>query len=158
MAGQLRALLGALWLRSWPRTPRRSWHCTVGVKSAPPFISMSRAVRSHFAHAFYAYGVTEGRHAQNASNLTPHGVPKTQRGDAVRQVERCGVTDKQLKPMTYIRDLERELKALLEAGDEAKVIRFVKEKALESYRNGLDATALRVDQAAEKLEQSVRAS
>ena len=32
----------------------------------------------------------------------------------MRQVERCGVTDKQLKPMTYIRDLERELKALLE--------------------------------------------
>jgi hypothetical protein len=85
-------------------------------------------------------------------------VPKTQRGDAVRQVERCGVTNKQLKPMTYIRDLERELKALLEAGNEAKVIRFVKEKALESYRNGLDATSLRVDQAAEKLERSVRAS
>jgi hypothetical protein len=76
----------------------------------------------------------------------------------VRQVERCGVTDKQLTPMTYIRDLERELRALLQAGDDAKVIRFVKEKALESYRNGLDATALRVDQAAEKLERSVRAS
>ena len=76
----------------------------------------------------------------------------------MRQVERCGVTDKQLKPMTYIRDLERELKALLEKGDEAKVIRFVKEKALESYRNGLDATSLRVDQATEKLERSVRAS
>jgi hypothetical protein len=60
--------------------------------------------------------------------------------------------------MTYIRDLERELRALLHEGDEAKVIRFVKEKALESYRNGLDATSLRVDQAAEKLEQSVRAS
>lgn len=76
----------------------------------------------------------------------------------MRQVERCGVTDKQLTPMTYIRDLERELRALLQAGDDAKVIRFVKEKALESYRNGLDATALRVDQAAEKLERSVRAS
>ena len=60
--------------------------------------------------------------------------------------------------MTYIRDLERELKELLKEGDEAKVIRFVKEKALESYRNGLDATSLRVDQAAEKLERSVRAS
>ena len=60
--------------------------------------------------------------------------------------------------MTYIRDLERELKALLQEGDEVKVIRFVKEKALESYRNGLDATALRIDQAAEKLERSVRAS
>ena len=60
--------------------------------------------------------------------------------------------------MTYLRDLERELKALLQEGDEVKVIRFVKEKALESYRNGLDATALRVEQAAEKLERSVRAS
>jgi hypothetical protein len=60
--------------------------------------------------------------------------------------------------MTYIRDLERELKALLQEGDEAKVIRYVKEKALESYRNGLDAVSRRVDQAAEKLEQSVRAT
>jgi len=60
--------------------------------------------------------------------------------------------------MTYLRDLERDLKALLDEGDEAKVIRFVKEKALESYRNGLDATAMRVGQAAEKLERSVRAS
>ena len=60
--------------------------------------------------------------------------------------------------MNYLRDLERDLKALLDEGDMAKVIRFVKEKALESYRNGLDATALRVDQAAEKLERSVRAS
>ena len=47
---------------------------------------------------------------------------------------------------------------LLEEGDEAKVIRFVKEKALESYRNGLEATSLRVEQAAEKLGQSARAS
>ena len=60
--------------------------------------------------------------------------------------------------MTYIRDLERELRALLTEGDDAKIIRFVKEKALESYRNGLDATSLRVDQTAEKLERSVRAS
>ena len=60
--------------------------------------------------------------------------------------------------MTYLRDLERELKALLNEGDEAKVIRFVKEKALESYRNGLDAVSLRVDQAAQKLERPVRAS
>src|SRR5713101_7280863 len=93
-----------------------------------------------------------------ASTLTPHGVPKTQRGAAMRRVERCSVTDKQYKPMTYIRDLERELKALLHEGDEVKVIRFVKEKALESYRNGLDATTLRVAQAAEKLGQSARAS
>jgi hypothetical protein len=60
--------------------------------------------------------------------------------------------------MTYLRDLERELKALMQEGDEAKVIRYVKEKALESYRNGLDAVSLRVDAAAQKLERSVRAS
>jgi len=60
--------------------------------------------------------------------------------------------------MTYIRDLERELRALLKEGDEVRIIRFVKEKALESYRNGLDAVALRVDTAAQKLERSVRAS
>jgi len=60
--------------------------------------------------------------------------------------------------MNYIRDLERDLRALLEEGDEAKIIRFAKEKALESYRNGLDATTLRVEQTAKKLEQSVRAS
>ena len=60
--------------------------------------------------------------------------------------------------MTYLRDLERELKALLKEGDESKIIRFVKERALESYRNGLDAVSVRVDRAAEKLELSVRAS
>jgi len=57
-----------------------------------------------------------------------------------------------------MRDLERELRALLKEADEARIVRFVKEKALESYRNGLDAVALRVDQAAEKLGQSARAS
>ena len=50
------------------------------------------------------------------------------------------------------------MRALLKEGDEAKIVRFAKEKALESYRNGLDAVALRVDQAAEKLGQSARAS
>jgi hypothetical protein len=60
--------------------------------------------------------------------------------------------------MAYLRDLEQELKALLSEGDEAKVIRYVKEKALESYRNGLDATIQRVDHAAQKLGQSARAT
>ena len=92
------------------------------------------------------------------SNLTPHGVPKTQRGAAARLVERCAVTDNHLTHYDYIRDLERDLRALLDEGDMAKVIRFVKEKVLESYRNGLEATALRVEQAAEKLGQSARAS
>ena len=102
------------------------------------------------------HGTPEG--TATASTLTPHGMAETQRGDAVRQVERCALTAKHITPMTYIRDLERELRVLLEEGDEARVIRFVKEKALESYRNGLDATSLRVGQAAKKLEQSVRAS
>jgi len=83
---------------------------------------------------------------------------KTQRGAAGCWVERCAVTAKLIITMTYIRELERELRVLLEEGDTAKVIRFVKEKALESYRNGLEATSLRVEQAAEKLGQSARAS
>ena len=72
----------------------------------------------------------------------------------MRQVERCAVTSKHSIAMTYLRDLERELRAILEEGDEAKVIRYVKEKALESYRNGLDAVSVRVDQAAQKLERA----
>ena len=68
------------------------------------------------------------------------------------------VTAKHYTTMNYIRDLERDLRALLDEGDSGKIIRFVKEKALESYRNGLEATALRVEQAAEKLGQSARAS
>jgi hypothetical protein len=60
--------------------------------------------------------------------------------------------------MTYIRDLEREIRALLNERDEEHLVRFVKEKALESYRNGLNAVSLRVNTAAEKLERSVRAS
>ena len=83
---------------------------------------------------------------------------KTQRGDAVRQGRALCSSNNTHTHMTYIRDLERELRALLEEGDTAKVIRFVKEKALESYRNGLDATTQRVDRAAQKLEQSARAS
>jgi hypothetical protein len=92
-----------------------------------------------------------------ASTLTPHGMAETQRGAAGCQVERCAVTANNYTTMNYIRDLERDLKALLDEGDEPRVIRFVKEKALESYRNGLEATALRVEQAAEKLGQSARA-
>jgi len=36
----------------------------------------------------------------------------------------------------YLRELDKELKTLLSAGDDAETIRFVKEKVLESYRNG----------------------
>jgi hypothetical protein len=56
---------------------------------------MSRAGRSHFEPFFYAYGVTEGRKAQNASNLTTPFMAETQRGAAARQVERCAVAIKQ---------------------------------------------------------------
>ena len=93
-----------------------------------------------------------------ASTLTPAGAPKTQRGAAWCLVERCDVTVSNNNPMAYIRDLKRELRALLKEGDEAEIMRFVKDKALESYRNGLDAVSLRVDKAAEKLGQSARAS
>ena len=39
--------------------------------------------------------------------------------------------------MGYIQDLERELRRLLAEGDDEIVIKFVKEKILESYKNGL---------------------
>jgi hypothetical protein len=72
----------------------------------------------------------------------------------------------------YIRELGRELEERLAAIDalwrgsdwsaaeraRAEIVAFVKAKALESYRNGLNATTLRVDKAAQKLERPVRAS
>jgi hypothetical protein len=91
-----------------------------------------------------------------ASTLTPAGVPKTQRGVRGAPGRALCCSSKHHTYMTYLRDLERELKALLNEGDDARVLRFVKEKALESYRNGLDAVSLRVDQAAQKLERPVR--
>ena len=42
--------------------------------------------------------------------------------------------------MGYIQDFERELKTLLQNGDEQALIKFVKEKVLESYWNGTKAT------------------
>jgi len=36
----------------------------------------------------------------------------------------------------YLRDLDKEFKKLLAAGDNDETIRFVKAKVLESYRNG----------------------
>ncbi len=38
----------------------------------------------------------------------------------------------------YLRDIEKELKKLLAEGDDEATVRFVKEKVLESYRNGID--------------------
>ncbi|MCH8246932.1 MAG: hypothetical protein IH951_11050 [Bacteroidetes bacterium] len=38
----------------------------------------------------------------------------------------------------YLRDIEKELKKLLAEGDDDATIRFVGEKVLESYRNGID--------------------
>jgi hypothetical protein len=71
----------------------------------------------------------------------------------------------------YIRDLgqviEDRLYALEEhwragehercAAERTAFVKFVKERVLESYRNGLNAASLRVDTAAKKLERSVRA-
>lgn len=39
--------------------------------------------------------------------------------------------------MGYIQDIEREVRELLDAGDTDAVVRFVKEKVLESYKNGI---------------------
>jgi len=45
--------------------------------------------------------------------------------------------DPALEGKGYLRDLGKELKKLLAAGDDDETIRFVKEKVLESYRNGI---------------------
>ena len=39
--------------------------------------------------------------------------------------------------MGYIQDFERELTTLLENGDEQAIVKFVKEKVIESYKNGI---------------------
>ncbi len=38
----------------------------------------------------------------------------------------------------YIRQMERDLRQLLNAGDAEAIVRFAKEKCIESYRNGFD--------------------
>jgi hypothetical protein len=72
----------------------------------------------------------------------------------------------------YIRELGgelekrlRHLEGIWRDGDwaaadtaRAELIKVVKERVLESYRNGLNAVSLRVDTAAKKLERPVRAS
>ncbi len=47
-----------------------------------------------------------------------------------------GMEKPALEGKGYLRELDKELEALLSAGDDAETIRFVKEKVLESYRNG----------------------
>ena len=47
--------------------------------------------------------------------------------------------------MGYIQDFERELTELLQRGDEQALIKFVKEKVMESYWNGTKATK-RIDE------------
>ncbi len=40
--------------------------------------------------------------------------------------------------MGYIQDIEREFKELLDASDTDAVVRFFKDKVLESYKNGIE--------------------
>ena len=40
--------------------------------------------------------------------------------------------------MGYIQDIERDVRGLLNAGDTDAVVRFVKDKVLESYKNGIE--------------------
>lgn len=91
------------------------------------------------------------------------------RADAGSSAVRVAVTIHTI--MTYIRDLGRELDERLQAIEEvwregdgtqcdaarAAFIKFVKERVLESYGNGLNAVSLRVEKTAKKLERSVRA-
>ena len=41
--------------------------------------------------------------------------------------------------MTYIQEFEAELQKKLEGNDDATIIRWVSEKVLESYKNGITA-------------------
>jgi len=52
--------------------------------------------------------------------------------------------------MGYMQDLERELKGLLQKGDAPAVIKFVKEKVLDSYKNGI--LAAKIVEAGEEIE------
>ena len=47
-----------------------------------------------------------------------------------------GMDKPALEGKGYLRELDKELKKLLKAGDDDATIRFVKAKVLESYRNG----------------------
>ena len=53
--------------------------------------------------------------------------------------------------MGYITDLEQELTTLLHHGDEQALIKLVKEKVLESYKNGiLSAKLVKADKDASR--------
>ena len=58
--------------------------------------------------------------------------------DAGDQVEPEPVADSPSRSPGYIRELERELRQLLDAGDTEAVVRFVKTKSIESFRNGVE--------------------
>ena len=49
-----------------------------------------------------------------------------------------GMEKPALEGKGYLRDIDKELKKLLAEGDDEETIRFVKEKVLESYRNGIE--------------------
>ena len=48
-------------------------------------------------------------------------------------------TTKTYRTMGYIQAFEHEFRELLQQGDEQAIVRFAKEKLLESYRNGITA-------------------
>ena len=58
--------------------------------------------------------------------------------DAGDQVEPEPVAASSPQPSGYIRKLEHDLRALIDAGDTEAVVRFVKTKSIESYRNGVE--------------------
>ena len=57
-----------------------------------------------------------------------------ERGETPQEPQKPSV-----RPSGFMRDLEHELRKLLAEGDEEAVVRFVKGKCLESYRNGQDS-------------------
>ena len=59
------------------------------------------------------------------------------KSDVVQQ-EPEPVADSPPRSTGYIRELERDLRQLLDDGDTEAVIRFVKTKSIESFRNGVE--------------------
>ena len=58
--------------------------------------------------------------------------------DAGDQVEPEPVADSPSRSTGYIREMERELRQLLAGGDQDAVVRYFKEKCIESFRNGVE--------------------
>lgn len=71
--------------------------------------------------------------------MTTHGASSTGIG-AARHAQVATLAANSESRMTYISDFDRELSERIDSGeDTASLVRWVSEKVLESYRNGITA-------------------